>query len=102
MVASIKAGKTAPEMSYAYAAGHVNCDHESDPEWAMGSDWTMSKISSTYGILDSGATCTCGSYDLIQTISEEWEAIGKETTVEVNGKQFLFGGGEVTESKIKA
>ena len=62
----------------------------------------MSKLCSAYGILDGGATCTCGSYDLIRAISDEWEAIGKETTVEVNGKHFLFGGGEVTASKVKA
>ena len=63
-------------------AKHVDCEYEADPEWALGTDWTMSKISSTYGILDGGATSTCGSYDLIQIISDEWEAIGQETTVE--------------------
>ena len=45
----------------------------------------MSKIRNAYGILDGGATSTCGSYDLIQTNSDEWEAIGQETTVENRG-----------------
>lgn len=102
MVTSCRANSTAPHMSYAFAAGQLNCEHESDSEWAMGSDLTMSRISDTYGILDGGATSTCGSYDLIQTISDEWEAFGQETTVETCSKEFMFGGGEVAESKVKA
>ena len=56
-----------------------------------------------YGILDGGAVSSCASYEIIQMIADEWEPLGRTTSVEPNGgRRFVFGGGERTSSSRKA
>ena len=56
-----------------------------------------------YGILDGGATSTCGSFELIQPIADAWEPLGRYPSLEDNGgKAFLFAGGEQSSSKVRA
>ena len=46
-----------------------------------------------YGILDGGATSTCGSFELIQLIADAWEPLDRFPTLENSGgRDFVFAG----------
>ena len=56
-----------------------------------------------YGILDGGATSSCGSFELIQLIADAWEPLERYPALEDNGgKNILFAGGEGSSSKVLA
>ena len=85
--------------SFAYVA---QCCLEDDYDDIDFMGWTdMAEKAQTWGILDGGATGTCGSYEIVQTVSDEWKARGKTTELETSNRQFVFGGGEQTDCKIK-
>ena len=43
-----------------------------------------------YGILDGGAVSSCASLEIIQMIADEWEPLGRTSSVKSNGgKLFL-------------
>ena len=67
---------------------------------AVGGEWGDQNVD--YGILDGGATVSCASFEIVQMISDEWEPLGKTTTVEPGNRNFIFGGGDRATSKIKA
>ena len=46
---------------------------------------------------------SCASFEIIQKIADEWETLGRASSVEPNGgRAFLFGGGERSECMTKA
>ena len=56
-----------------------------------------------YGILDGGATSTCGSFELIQLIADAWEPLDRYPTLgNSGGRDFTFAGGEKSSSKVRA
>ena len=70
-----------------------NCCDGDDEDYLDFAGGAMSEITQTYGILDGGATSACGSCEIVQVVSDEWEALGQQTELEdFGGKQFFFGG----------
>ena len=71
-----------------------------DTAGSVGGAW--GEEDAAYGVLDGGATSSCASFEIIQMIADEWEPLGRSSSVEDNGgRNFLFGGGERTTSRTK-
>ena len=99
------AGNTYDEYDGEEYAPEVNGDQEDTDcddivEAAFGTSFDSGF---RYGILDSGATSSVGSFELIQLIADAWGPLGRRPVLQDNGgKAFLFAGGEGTPSKVTA
>ena len=100
---SISEGNSS-HADYAYAAccSSFCCGAPPDTVAAnVGGAW--GEENKEYGILDGGAATSCASFEIIQMITDGWEPLGRNSTVEPNGgKRFLFGGGDQPGRIMKA
>ena len=81
-----------------YAPDYFSEPDDLDPVVLGASSW----INHHYGILDGGATSSCASYEIVQSIADSWEPLEKYPECEAKDKSFVFGGGEQSQSKTRA
>ena len=80
-----------------YAPDYVS-ERGDDPQALGANSW----VDHNYGILDSGATSTVASYEVVQLIADAWEPLGRYPDLEPCDKSFVFAGGEQSHSKTRA
>ena len=69
-----------------------------DPQTRGANSW----VSHKFGILDSGATSTCASVEVVQLIADAWEPLERYPDLEPCDKNFIFAGEEQAHSKTRA
>ena len=81
-----------------YAPDYFSEPDDLEPVVLGASSW----INHHYGILDGGATSSCASYEIVQSIADSWEPLEQYPECEAKDKSFVFGGGEQSQSKTRA